>query len=274
MHDTRPIGIFDSGLGGLTVVDAVRTLLPNESILYLGDTARVPYGNKSKDSITRFGSEICQFMIERGVKLIIVACNTASAVAIDTLRRRFPDTPILGVLEAGVSACLSDDVKNITVIGTRATIASNAYHDRLIEHDKARRINSIACPLFVPLVEEGEIDSIITREVIKLYLGERNYSEKSLLLLGCTHYPLLKNTLRETLPDTVAIIDSAIACADFTKDFLLEGGITAPDSCEQGIIHYFVTDLPHGFKKQASRFLGHTVENVTHVTLKEYADLN
>jgi len=261
-HDNRPIGIFDSGLGGLTVVAAVKQLLPNENIIYLGDTARVPYGNKSVENITKFGINNSTFLINKNVKMIVVACNSVSAVAIDTLSKQFPKTPILGVIEAGVAACLHHTPQTITVTGTRATINSGVYKAKLTAEHPDIKINSVPCPLFVPIAEEGITDHEITRNIIDLYLSElRDCDEVQLLLLGCTHYPLLKNAIKQYIHNNTVIIDSASACAQYTSQFLTKNNLHASPA-DTATTSFFVTDKPAEFQTQSSRFFGHKINNI------------
>jgi glutamate racemase len=265
-NDNRPIGVFDSGLGGLTVVSALRKALPNEDIIYLGDTARVPYGNKSEENIRRFGNEICSFLESKGVKLIVVACNTVSAVAVSELRETFAPIPVIGVLEAGVDACVKSEPKSVTVIGTRATVNSDAYRREIHKQNPSIVIDNIACPLFVPLVEEGVLDNSITTQAIDYYLGALKDSDRDILILGCTHYPLLISALADYIPNSMKIIDSATACAEYTTSYLVENGLTASQS-NKASDKFYVTDLATDFLKQASRFLGYTIEYVEKVTL-------
>lgn len=264
--DNRPIGIFDSGLGGLTVVAALRSVLPHEDIVYLGDSARVPYGNKSVENIKRFGAEDCKFLLKKGVKTIIVACNTVSAVAISDLKSKFTSVPILDVLTSGVSACIRENPEYVAVIGTRATVNSDAYRMQIHKIMPEIAVKSIACPLFVPLAEEGLTEGPITASVIEHYLGELLSKHPDLLLLGCTHYPLLKKYLRTFMPEPVKIIDSAIACAEFAAEYIKENKLLAGD-LKKGEERYYVTDMASDFYAQASRFLGYRIGHVEKVSL-------
>lgn len=267
MYDNRPIGIFDSGLGGLTVVAAIKKILPNENLIYLGDTARVPYGNKSAKSITKFGLDNTNFLKSNDVKLVVIACNSVSAVAIDAIRERYPDIPIIGVIEAGVASCLEHKTANITVIGTRATINSDIYKRSINEVDKSIDVSSIACPLFVPIVEEGILEGSITRDIIRLYLHHLEHTRiEQVLLLGCTHYPLLKKAISEFTSNAVTIIDSAIACAQFTEDYLIRNSSLNLGS-RAGQTKFFVTDKPTEFRAQSSRFFGHEIDDILTVEL-------
>jgi len=260
-----PIGIFDSGLGGLTVAAAVRELLPNEDIIYLGDTARVPYGDKSAETVLRFGCENAHFLAEKKVKLIIVACNTVSSLAIDGIRNQFKsqgiDIPLIGVLEAGVDTILKSNVSDVAVIGTRATISSGAYRSELLKKSEGLSIRSVACPLFAPIVEEGLSDHEIAESAFKLYLDKLKETPPEALLLGCTHYPLLISSLEKYLPPSVDIIDSAHAVAKFADKYLQVNRLKN-ESEELGSEEFHVTDSPETFIKQAGKFLGRKVGDV------------
>lgn len=261
MNTEKPIGIFDSGLGGLTVVAAVRKLLPNENIVYLGDTARVPYGDKSKETIVRFGLENAAFMAGKKVKMIIVACNTVSSLAINEIRDEFSDIPVIGVLEAGVAAVLHDNPNSVAVIGTRATITSGAYDFEIHNHAPHIRITSIPCPLFAPIVEEGLAEHEIGFNAIDFYLKELTEKPADTLLLGCTHYPLLRNSLKAYLPESIKIIDSASAVANFAKQRLNELKLSNPRK-ETGTEEYYVTDSPEAFARHAEQFLEKRVKKI------------
>ena len=210
--DNRPIGVFDSGLGGLTVVKALKKLLPNESIIYFGDTARLPYGVKSKDLVKQYSIQITKFLIQKNAKIIIIACNTATAMALNVLRNKFSSNPIIGVIEPGVQqAILKTNNKQIGVIGTIATISSNAYEKSIKEKNTEIKAISKACPLFVPFVEEGWIQGTALNEIAEHYLSIFNNNIDT-LILGCTHYPLLKNTISQHTKN-ITLIDSAYAVA-------------------------------------------------------------
>ena len=261
INTNAPIGIFDSGLGGLTVVAAVREILPKENIVYLGDTARVPYGDKSQETIVRFGLENTAFMAKKQVKMIIVACNTVSSLAINEIRQKFAHIPIIGVLEAGIDAVLHKKPSSLAIIGTRATINSGAYIRELRKYSSDIDITSIPCPLFAPIVEEGLADHEIGKKAIDFYLHELIDSSPDTLLLGCTHYPLLRNSLQSYLPDSVEIIDSAHAVANFAKQSLSELSLLNNEKME-GNEEYYVTDSPEAFANHAEQFLGKPVGNI------------
>lgn len=256
-----PIGVFDSGLGGLTVVHALQQTLPSESIIYFGDTARVPYGTKSDETVTRFAHQIVEFLIRREVKLIVVACNTASAVALPSLEQR-NRIPIMGVIEPGARSALETTRSHhIGIIGTQSTVHSDAYATTLKKLDPASRTTSAACPLFVPLAEEGWADSEIAEMVAREYLSPFRSNDMDVLILGCTHYPLLRRTIEVALPDHIMIIDSARAVAIEVQSILKDNHMEA-DS-EAGELRCFVSDMPQKFQELAQRFLGEPLQQVT-----------
>src|SRR3954463_2400722 len=219
--DTRPIGVFDSGIGGLTVVSALRRLLPNESIFYLGDTARVPYGGKSAATVQRYSREIAAILLEENSKTVVVACNTASALALPNLEETLPVT-VTGVINPGARAALAETkTGHIGVIGTRATITSGAYERALRALSSEVRVTARACPLLVPLIEEGWLESTVTDEIIRQYLAPLLQDGIDTLVLGCTHYPLLRHAIARVAGDKVALVDSAENCALAVRDLLV-----------------------------------------------------
>jgi glutamate racemase len=258
--NSLPIGIFDSGVGGLTVLRAVRERLPRESVIYLGDTARVPYGTKSRVTIERYAVEDAGFLIRKGVKMLVVACNTISAMARERLRAEF-DVPLLSVLGPGARmAARVTRSGRIGVIATEATVESGAY-DRAIREayrDREVEIFSRACPLFVPLVEEGETDSQVAWLVAEQYLAPLREKRIDTLLLGCTHYPLLKRVISETIGSTgtedVALVDSAEATAEETAQVLEKHGLLNQSAA--GTSQFYVTDAAQRFHRIAERILG------------------
>jgi glutamate racemase len=257
LNNSRPIGIFDSGVGGLTVLRAVRQRLPRENIIYLGDTARVPYGTKSRETIERYAVEDAAFLVEKGIKMIVVACNTASAMSRERLRGEF-NLPILSVLGPGARMAVRlTRNRRIGVIATEATIESMAYENaiREVRGHQELEIFSRACPLFVPLVEEGETDSPITRLVAGKYLAPLREQRIDTLVLGCTHYPLLKKVIAETIGEEVSLIDSAEATAEETAD-LLERERLSNQSDEHGAAQFYVTDAAQRFHRIAENILG------------------
>ncbi|MFH1380903.1 MAG: glutamate racemase [Candidatus Omnitrophota bacterium] len=252
--DKRPIGIFDSGVGGLTVVDKVSRLLPNEKIIYFGDTARVPYGNKSKATVTRFSKEIVKFLLRFKVKLIIVACNTATSLSLTALSRIF-SVPIVGVINPGVREALKvSKQKRIGVIGTEATIASGSYRKKIKSLSKGAFVTEKACPLFVPLVENRWINNDITLGIAKKYLSYLRGKKIDTLILGCTHYPLLKKTIKKVTGSGITLIDSSKSVAEEVLRLLKKKGLLNKNARQKA--KFFVSDQPHNFAKMAEVFLG------------------
>ncbi len=262
---SRPIGVFDSGVGGLTVVRALMERLPLEDIVYFGDTARVPYGVKSVATIEHFTAQITDFLLQQEVKMLIVACNTMAAVAAEVVKARAGDVPVLDVIEAGATAAVRASAGGrIGVIGTPTTINSNAYARRMHELDPGVRVHSQACPLFVPLVEEGWLDHPVTRLTAQEYLRPVLAEEVDSLVLGCTHYPLLKPLLRDVVGPRVRLIDSAVTTAELAAAALAARGLAHAGS---GAAHYryVVTDVPLRFQTIGERFLGRSLGRVEKV---------
>lgn len=277
----NPIGVFDSGVGGLTVVKELIKILPHENIIYFGDTARVPYGTKSKDTVIKFSGEIVHFLTGKNVKLILVACNTASAVALDTLRKKVnPHTnklsigagvkvPVIGVIESGaVSAVSNSKNRKIGVIGTEATIKSKAYEKSIKKIAGNYKIVNCACPLFVPLAEEGWTGKKISRTIAGEYLKYIKKSGIDTLILGCTHYPLLKKVIGKVLGKNIKLIDSAAAIAKKVKN-ILENKKMLNRSAHIGYKRFFVSDAPEKFKKLGRIFLGKKILTVSKVNIEE-----
>lgn len=261
----RAIGVFDSGVGGLTVVRELKKQLPAESIIYLGDTARVPYGIKSKEAIIRFTTEGLLFLLDRRVKLVIIACNTSSSLALPVLKKNFK-VPILGVIQPAIKkAVKTTRNKRIGVIGTKATIKSSIYETEIKKLDPKIQIYSYPCPLFVPLVEEGWVDGKITLEVAKRYLEPLKERDVDTLILGCTHYPLLKTVIRKIMKE-ITLIDSARQVAGETKDLLLNEGLLNLKKKKSEDVFY-VTDEPDNFSKLTKLFLGCKLKNVKRTEL-------
>ncbi len=250
-----PIGIFDSGIGGLTVVRQVHRVLSREDLVYLGDTARVPYGTKSPSTVVRFACEDTQFLVQQNVKAVVVACNTASAWALPLLQRKFA-IPIFGVIIPGVQAALKKTRNHrIGVIGTATTIRSQAYSRALVAGDETTRVFARACPLLVPLVEEGWNRHKVTGEILRTYLLPLLRRRIDTLVLGCTHYPLLKREIRAIVGTGVALVDSAESCARFLGDWLAKSKLLAGRRGRIGAIQPFVTDEVARFDALARRFL-------------------
>ncbi|MDQ6654736.1 MAG: glutamate racemase [Verrucomicrobiota bacterium] len=244
--DTRPIGVFDSGIGGLTVVSALRRALPNESIFYLGDTARVPYGGKSPTTVQRYTLEITALLLGENAKTIVVACNTASAVALPSLESASPVT-VTGVIAPGARAATAATRNgHIGVIGTRATIKSGAYEQALRRLNPDVRVTARACPLLVPLIEEGWLTSDVTDTILLQYLQPLLDDGIDTLVLGCTHYPLLRPAISRLLGESVTLVDSAENCATAVRELLSRDGLHAPDA-RPGSLQIALTDPPDAF---------------------------
>lgn len=265
-----PLGVFDSGVGGLTVLRAIHRASPRESTIYVGDTARVPYGTKSPSAITRNALEVASFLEAQGVKYLVVACNSASAVALDALKEH-TSLPLKGVIKPGAEAAVSSTRKGkIGVIGTRATIGSGAYKEAIRALEPSAMVFSLACPLFVPLAEEGWTEGEVPEAVARNYLRPLMEADVDVLVLGCTHYPLLKETFRRVLGEGVALIDSADVTAQAVVEDLSDHGMSAPDEAKPTSLLY-ATDLPPDATALASRFLGEPVDEVALLDLASLA---
>lgn len=265
----QAVGIFDSGVGGLTVLKEIIKTLPQEDTIYLGDTARVPYGTKSPETVTRYAREITAFLVSREIKLLVVACNTASAVSLDTLRDEFA-IPIIGVIEPGARrAAAVTRTGRVGVIGTEGTIRSSAYAKAIKRFNPDLEVITRPCPLFVPLAEEGWVDNEVARLTAETYLADLRADGVDTLVLGCTHYPLLKGVIGRVMGDDVRLVDSAEETALTVAETLEAEGLLRPPA-EQGNHHYFVTDVPAGFVRVGNRFLGGRLGDVYQVSLEEY----
>ena len=257
------IGVFDSGIGGLTVLHQIIETLPRENTVYLGDTARAPYGTKSVETVLRYSFENSQFLVDKDVKIVVVACNTSTAIALDRLRDTLT-IPVVGVIEPGVRrAVKSTKNKRVGVIGTEATIQSGAYTRALKAADAKIEVYSRACPLFVPLVEEGWTDNAVVEMTVQAYLGSLKQSGIDTLILGCTHYPLLKKAIRKFMGGTVRLVDSAEETANEVEQVLQQAGLGR--KAGKGGHSFFVTDAPDRFIKVGRRFLGEKVESAVRI---------
>ena len=257
------IGIFDSGVGGLTVMHRVMEALPAENLIYLGDTGRYPYGNKSAETVTRYAIENAEFLLAKRVKMLVVACNTMSAVALDALRRRV-DVPVVGVIGPGARAAVERTRnRRVGVIGTETTIASGLYTRALRELDADLEIYTRACPLFVPLAEEGWTDNDVARSTVATYLESLKASGIDTLILGCTHYPLLKKAIAAFLGRRVRLVDSAEETAREVSAKLATAGLKRKSG--KGSTSFFVTDVPDRFVKVGRSFLGERVESAVRI---------
>ena len=256
-HDPRPIGVFDSGLGGLTAVRELYRVLPGESVLYFGDTARLPYGSKSRETVTHFSLEIAAFLLRQDVKCLLVACNTASSFALETLTRRL-DVPVIGVIAPAASAAVAASPHGrIGVVGTYGTIGSGAYPEAIAREAPGATVTARACPLFVPLIEEGWIDHAVTRQVAEEYLTGMREAELESLILGCTHYPLIAPLIATLMGPAVTLVDSGAEAARSVAVLLRERGQLAPAA---GVRHrFYLSDEPRNFTRIAEGFLGATL---------------
>ncbi len=262
--EKKPIGIFDSGVGGLTVYREIRKKFPYEDIIYFGDTARVPYGPKSPQTVIQYSLQNARFLLQQGAKIIVVACNTSSAVALEFLKRHFL-VPVIGVIEPGTNAAIEKSLTGkIGIIGTEGTIRSNAYMEAIAEKIDSAEVFSSACPLFVPLAEEGWLDHPVTKMTIRKYLQPFISKNIDTLILGCTHYPILKPAIRKFLGKEIKLVDSAIAISNELKEIL-------PDKETEslGKSQFFVSDNEEKFQKIASLILKHPIEPIKTVKLGE-----
>lgn len=266
--DNRKIGVFDSGIGGLTVVRELKRELPGESLVYFGDLARLPYGSKSKENIVAFSHQIIKFLMEQDVKAIIIACGTASSNALTEMQAAY-DLPIMGVVEPGArEAVRSTQNKRIGVIATQATIRTGEYERRMKAEDASITVCSMACPLFVPLVEEGWFDDPVTEAVTKRYLQSLKEQQVDTLILGCTHYPMLRQTIARQMGPEVKLVNPSLSAARELKEFL-----TATDRLsdrEQGEACFYVTDSTEHFEHLAIRILDTPMMPVQKVSLEKY----
>lgn len=254
------IGIFDSGVGGLTVLKELLKALPNERYLYLGDTARVPYGNRSPHVLRRYAFENAIFLLTKGIKLLVVACNTSSAVSLQFLRKKLP-VPVFGVIEPACRKAVSLTRKGrIGVIGTKTTIESQSYVKALKRIDRAITVFSKACPLFVPIVEEGLADQDVAYLMAEKYLAEIRARDVDVLVLGCTHYPMLETVIRQAMGEGVEIVNSGLELAREVRSIIQKEGLAR--KAEKGSVKFFVTDDPQNFKRVGATFLGYPVGDV------------
>lgn len=248
--DNKPIGIFDSGIGGLTVVRQIIKQLPNENLIYLGDTARVPYGTRNKETIKKFASELVRFLLKQKVKALVVACNTMSAVSLPEIKRVARNIPVIDVISPTVSFAMNRAHTNVLgVIGTRATINSRAYDAQIKRKNKAIKILSKACPLFVPLVEEGFVNNKATKLIAREYLSVFDKTKIDTLILGCTHYPLLKKIIGKVLGPETLLIDSAKPTAEELKEILTKKKLL---SNKKPTRHFYVTDIHPRMEEMAN----------------------
>lgn len=267
-----PIGVFDSGVGGLTVVREIMRQIPNEKIVYFGDTARVPYGSKSKETVTRYSKQIVRFLQSHHVKTIVVACNTASAYALDDLEKEI-NLPVIGVVKPGAKVA-AEVTKNgkVGVIGTEATIGSRIYSQYIEELKPDVKISGKACPLFVPLVEEGLLQDPVTNEITRRYLAELIDIDIDTLILGCTHYPLIRSTIGKVMGEGVTLVNPAFETARELKELLLAQGLLNDREPELGSNQYqfYVSDKADKFIRFANSIIKYGILSAKHVNIEEY----
>ena len=268
LNSEQAIGVFDSGLGGISVVRAIIDLLPHEHLVYFGDTARVPYGSKSEETVVRFAHQISSFLREKQVKMIVVACNTASAVALESLQKRF-NIPIVGVIKPGSEAAVkASKHKRIGVIGTASTIRSGAYRAAIRALDPEMEVTVQSCPLLVPLVEEDWPHDGVVTQVLESYLSSFKIQKPDALILGCTHYPYLKSIIQEVVGPSVRLVDSGEETAARVKQVLEELDLLNPEIGDPGKHKFYVSDFPQKFEETASRFLGRPLDKLFKVELE------
>ncbi|HEY1678081.1 MAG TPA: glutamate racemase [Candidatus Sulfotelmatobacter sp.] len=271
-HRRATIGVFDSGFGGLTVLKALLELVPDAEYAYFGDTARLPYGSKSVETVARYAVEAAHYLESHGAQMLVIACNTATALALDRIKAA-AHVPVVGVVEPGAeAAAAASKNRKVVVVGTEATVSSHAYRKAL--EARGLQAREKACPLLVPLVEEGWVDHPVTEQVAKIYLGEAfadGFEDADAMVLGCTHYPLLKPLLGRVAPPHVSIVDSAESTARAVASHL--GQLVTPNREEERRVvprlKFFATDSTEKFTRLGTRFLGHPIEEVQHVDLKE-----
>ena len=257
--DNRPIGIFDSGIGGLTVAKAIAEELPNEQLVYFGDTAHLPYGDKSKESVRAYSNRIAGFLLTKGCKAIVIACNTASAHAYSELKKFYPKVPIINVVNPTVNYCaLKYDQGKIGVIATKGTIKSRIYPRKIVKRNPNLEVPQNAAPLLVPMIEEGFFNNNISQTIINSYLSAKNFKNISALILGCTHYPLIKEEVEQYFQGEVDVIDSASVVALHTKKILKKEGLESDHIRKENL--FYVSDYTESFEETSKLFFGQKID--------------
>ena len=271
LNNRAPVGVFDSGVGGLTVAREIMRQLPKEELVYFGDTARVPYGSKSKENIIRFSRQIIRFLRTRNVKAIVIACNTACAQALEVLEKEI-DIPIIGVVVPGARAAVAESQsKKIGVVGTEGTIRSQVYSKIIKEMEPGASVVGKPCPLFVPLVEEGFAKHKVTDEIIDFYLSEMKAADIDTMILGCTHYPLLRSKIREYFGDRIHIVNPAYETAMDLKRLLEKYSLTnLPEKDELAKHEFYVSDTAEKFKQFANSILPNGVDTIKQINIEEF----
>lgn len=266
--DNRPIGIFDSGIGGLTVLQEVVEQFPNEEIIYFGDTARIPYGTKSKEAVIRYSFQCIRFLLSKDVKMIVIACNTASAVALEPALKEF-DIPILGVIEAGAKAAVKGTLNGkVGVIGTTGTINSNAYQKAIRNMSPAAEVIGQACPLFVQIVEDGWEDTEVAMLTAEKYLIDMKEHDVDTLVLGCTHYPILRYTLRKVLGEDVVLVNPAYETAKEAREILTERKLLT-ERTDMPKVEFFVSDDAEKFRRIGGNMLNRNIDSVKKIDIEK-----
>lgn len=266
---SKAIGVFDSGLGGLTVLKEIAKILPNENIIYFGDTARVPYGPRSSETVTKYTFQSINFLLEKDIKAIVIACNTASARSLVQAQERY-NIPIIGVVKPGSKGALQKTKnKKIGIIGTEGTISSKAYESEILKTDPTAEVFSAACPLFVPIVEEGWSNTIIAKLTAEEYLKNFEKTGIDTLVMGCTHYPMLYNTIKEVTNNRIELVNPAVETALELKALLEERNLLNKNNKETSY-EYYVSDLPNKFKKIGEDFLEKTIGDVSVIEIQKY----
>lgn len=265
VSEEMPIGIFDSGVGGLTVMKEIIKQLPDEHIVYLGDTARVPYGVRSPETVLKYSTENARFLMSVGIKIIVIACNTSSAVSLDMMRESFP-IPVIGVVEPGARAAVKmTKIKRVAVIGTETTIKSGSYDLAIRSIDDSIQVSGIACPLFVPIIEEGWLDGEVVNLTAERYLSSIKNDSVDTLVLGCTHYPMIKHIIKDTVQ--IPLIDSAVETAKEVKHVLGQNGMLRVNKGKVSR-KFYVTDSPEKFTVVGEVFLDHKISNISKINLE------
>lgn len=268
---TAPVGVFDSGVGGLTVAREIMRQLPHENLVYFGDTARVPYGSKSQNTVIRYSRQIIRFLKTKKVKAIVIACNTASALALDVVRQE-TDIPVMGVVVPGARAAVAaTDNGKVGVIGTEATVQSHMYSQIIKEYNPKISVSGKSCPLFVPLVEEGFAKHKVTGEIIDYYLAEMRESDIDTMILGCTHYPLLRSRIREYMGEKIHLVNPAYETAIDLKILLESKGMSNQESeTLHASYEFYVSDAADKFKQFANSILPYDIETTQQINIEEY----
>lgn len=265
--DNRPIGVFDSGLGGLTVLKEIMEKLPGEDVIYFGDTARIPYGSRSRETVIKYSFQCLRFLLSKNIKAIVIACNTASAIALEESKKVF-DIPIIGVIEPGAKAAIGATKNNrVGVIGTVGTINSEAYQKKIRRMHPSIEVMGVSCPLFVPIVEEGWADTDVAMITAEKYLLELKEHHIDTLVLGCTHYPILRYTVKKIMGEDVTLVNPAYETARCTKDMLKENCLLS-DKIDGAKYEFYVSDDPEKFRRIGGNILGKEISSIQKINIE------